>query len=115
MENLWQKVKNYNETLYVDLFTSNDIQFSHEAKKWNEYLLKLKNTHNEMSCKNNGKSVELIQKCIQFFQQKQFSHAMELFTNALCFDEIDTEYVLLAFANRASCFFHMKMYNRALD
>lgn len=114
MENSWQKVKNHNETLYVNLFKSNDFQFSHEVRKWNEYLLKLKNTHSEMSYKNNDESVELIQKGKQFFQQKQFYHAMELFTKALCFAEIDTEHVSLAFAKRAACFFHMKMYNRAL-
>lgn len=111
MDNLWRKESNHNKSLFVNLFDGIDTI---EAKKWNQYLQKLKSAYDETSAKDNQKSNELIQQGNRQFQSKKFHHAMELYTKSLCFAEPDTVNVSMSFANRASCFFQMQMFSRAI-
>ncbi|XP_031624133.1 histone-lysine N-methyltransferase ASHR1-like [Contarinia nasturtii] len=111
MNNLWRKESDDSNAFFVNLFEAIDTI---DAKKWNQYLQTLKLTHNETSTKDNQQSNDLLRKGNRQFQKKQFCHAMELYTKALCFAEPGTVTMSMAFEKRASSFFRMKMYNRAL-
>ncbi|XP_055302997.1 histone-lysine N-methyltransferase SMYD3-like [Sitodiplosis mosellana] len=114
MDSLWRKEANRVESLYINLFKSTDSQFVDETKKWDEHVQTLKSKHSEVPAKNNEKSSELIRKGSELFCNKQFYHAMELYTKALCYAEVGTENESMAFASRAKCFFYMKMYQQAM-
>lgn len=114
MEKLWRKESKHVDSFYVNLFNSINTKFVNETKNWDKYVQTLKSTHGDISAKNNQKSSELLQEGSGLFQNGQFCGAMEMYTKALCYAEINTENESMAFANRAKCFFYMKMYTRAL-
>lgn len=114
MEKLWRKESKHVDSFYVNLFDSINTKFVNETKNWDEYVQTLKSTHSDISAKNNQKSFELLLEGRELFQNGQFCSAMEIYTKALCYAEINTENESMAFANRAKCFFYMKMYTRAL-
>lgn len=114
MEILWQKETDHVESLYINLFESIGSQFISEFKKWDEHMQLLKSEHNDMPAKSNEKSSKLMRQGNEEFCKKNFYHAMELYTKALCYAEVGTENESMAFASRAKCFFHMEMYHRAL-
>lgn len=64
--------------------------------------------------KDNELSVELRIRGNILFSNGKWVEAMELYNQSLCFAEIGSENVSLAFANRSSCFVRMKMYSRCL-
>lgn len=103
IDNLYRT--DYIESMYVNLFESTDSQFDSEIEKWNEHLQTVKPSNYHVSLKNNKKSSELIKKGTEQFQGKQFYHAIELYTKALCYAEINTENESIALANRARSFF----------
>lgn len=111
MNNLWKKD---GEHLFIDLLESIQTHYCKEATKWDEYLYKLKSTKIHDSAKNEEKSTEMMQEGDMYFQNRQFYNAMESYTKSLRFAKMDSDKVAMAFANRATCFFHMKMYDRAL-
>lgn len=49
-----------------------------------------------------------------FYKSHRLMEAMELYTQSLCFAEPGTTNVSLAYANRAACFFELKMYDKCL-
>lgn len=49
------------------------------------------------------------------FQQKRWREAMEHYNQSLRFAEVGSENVSLAYANRSTCFLHMKRYTQCLN
>lgn len=110
MDELWKKEYNNGDTLFVDLLKTIQANYSHEAAKWDDYLSNLKST-----MKDNQKSIELMRRADFNFQSGHFYLAMELNTKAISLAENNSKTMSQAFANRATCFFHMEMFDRALS
>lgn len=114
MEKLWQKETESSDGLHVDLFKVIREISPDEITKWDEYLQLLKTKHSDNVSKNNTKSSNLMERAGQNFQENNFDQAMDVYTRALSFAELKSDNISMAFANRADCFFQLKMYDRTL-
>lgn len=114
-ENLWKKEESrivIIKNMYVDLFKSlNPIYFC----KLNEQLDALKLKRNDVLTKCNEKSKTFLNQGHQFYKNFEYYRAIDSFTKALRFAEIDTQNVSLALLNRAKCFNKLKMNYHALN
>lgn len=110
MDNLWKKETPETGATYVDLlaFIPRD--------KWDvrEVIEVSKCLESYHSTKDNKKAAEFRMQGNDEFRMKHWSNAMQLYNQCLCFAEIGTEEVALAYANRSACFFYMEKYNEAL-
>lgn len=114
MSLLWQK-QPINLGLYEDIFkniSSKDYDFHSNLKTVAEATAelaaqKLKEKNNEMSSyyRQNGNTK---------FSEEEWLDAMSLYNQSLCYAESGSKNVSLAYANRAACFFHLKMYDKCL-
>ncbi|XP_055296001.1 N-lysine methyltransferase SMYD2-B-like [Sitodiplosis mosellana] len=66
------------------------------------------------SCKDNQHSTELRMKGNVKFRLGLWTDAMDFSNQSLCFAEVNSENVTLAYANRSECFFRMEKYHEAL-
>ncbi|XP_055305294.1 SET and MYND domain-containing protein 4-like [Sitodiplosis mosellana] len=64
--------------------------------------------------KSAAKALKCRQKGNEYFAKKEWANATELYNKSTCFAEEGSELMGLAYANRASCFFNMKMYSKCL-
>lgn len=103
MENLWKKDAKRSE--YIDVFRSVE-NFS------SDMLIEVFKT--KTALKNNQKSTELRLKGNDFFRQKNWMQAIELYNKSLCFAEVGSENEALAYSNRSACYFHMMLFNEVL-
>ncbi|XP_031638613.1 SET and MYND domain-containing protein 4-like [Contarinia nasturtii] len=114
---LWKKESDQESSMYIDLFTSPLVD--------SEELDKIYNLHNYFSVtanarhgpfkeKNSEKSLHYRQKGNAMFNEAKWIDAMELYNQSLCYAENGSELMGLAYANRSSCFFNMKMYRKCL-
>lgn len=101
MEKLWKKESG--QSIYVDLFASHEM-CEDECEEFYEY----------QSQKDNQQSTELRMKGNMKFRMGLLSEAMNLYNESVCFAEIGTENVALAYVNRAECFLQLKMYKEAV-
>ncbi|XP_055306397.1 SET and MYND domain-containing protein 4-like [Sitodiplosis mosellana] len=103
MDNLWKKESATAE--YVDLFAS----VKHPSFDMHVESLKTQPTR-----KDYQQSTEWRLKGNEFFQQENWVEAMKCYNQSLCFAEVGTENVALAYSNRSACNFHLKLYNEVL-
>lgn len=105
MNNLWKKETNQADALYVNLFISvqDDIAYK-SAHLLNSFRFG----------KNNSQSTKLRMQGNFKFRLDQWPEAMDLYNRSLCYAEVGTNNVPLAYANRSACFFYMKMYDESL-
>ncbi|XP_055306392.1 SET and MYND domain-containing protein 4-like [Sitodiplosis mosellana] len=103
MDNLWKKEKVQGN--YVDLFASVKNPY------FDIYLQSVKAQHTR---KNNQKSTEWRSKGNELFRQENWLEAAICYIKSLCFAEVGTENVALAYSNRSACYFHMRLYNEVL-
>lgn len=106
MNNLWKKEITQNHTRYVDLFDG--IQEDEQTADVFETMGSI------TFQKSNRESTELRMRGNELFATKHWSRAMFWYTQSLCFAEVGTENVALAYANRSACFFNLKMYDEAM-
>lgn len=114
---LWQKESNDADAAYVDLFANNNKTdgFSEwnrklRASNWkNSYLFK---AHNPI--KSNKTSDSIRNEGNAYFRMGQYVEAMEMYSVSLIFAEPGTDNVSFGYANRATCFMNMKLYDECL-
>lgn len=104
MEKLWKKEVDH--ASFVNLFAS-AIKIEKEDDEW-------ENLSSFESRKDNHHSTELRMKGNVKFRQGFWAEALEFFNQSLCFAEINSENVALAYANRLECFFRMEKYQETL-
>lgn len=106
---LWKKSKSKNSDIFIDIFKINShvihlspIEAQIEAVKSN---VTQKNNSDAKSFREEGKL---------FFSEGKYANAMKKFNNSLRLAENDTNEVGMAYANRSSCFFHMKLLDECM-
>lgn len=114
MDLLWQKEPR-NHELYVDIFKN----MSTKDQNLDSYLIEIAETSARLAAlnfhkKNNKVSSHYRKKGNTQFQKENWLESMNLYNQSLCYAEIGSENVSLAYANRSSSFLHLKMYNECL-
>lgn len=108
MDSLWKKDA---EQLYYDIFESVDksakYEFHVNTKSDKNPLLQRNQKYDDLAMdfrrRGNKKVVN-----------KAYRDAMELYNRSLCFAEIGSDTVSMAYANRSLCFLKLKMYKKCL-
>lgn len=99
MENLWKKESSAQNASYVDIFS--DIEVYSASNVFSP-------------SKNNFISTQLRQRGNKKFNENLWVDAMDYYNKSLRWAEIGTQNVSWAYANRATCFLHLKMYDNCL-
>lgn len=102
MEKLWTKEVGTTSCVYINLLTFDEVE-----DEWENLSL-------FQSRKDNFHSTDLRMKGNVKFRLGFWAEAMDFFNQSLCFAEIDSENIALAYANRSECFVHMEKYQEAL-
>lgn len=115
MDLLWQKEPR-NHELYVDIFKNMPTK---DQNLPDSYLKIIPEASARLAVlnfyeKNNELSSHYRKEGNTQFQKENWLESMNLYNQSLCFAEIDSENVGLAYANRSSSFLHLKMYNECL-
>lgn len=108
---LWQKESNKNESMFVDIFALNG------GKSFSKQFIDVRRRNGTPSSKFNKNDAMSLQKRIEgnkYFNKSNWKIAMETYSESLCYAENDSINFSLAYANRASCFLKMKLYNECL-
>lgn len=108
---LWQKESNDESAYYIDIFQ----QQRKIIYGYHRLVNSPDNIFFNPTSKDNKRSTN-IRKFVgnEAFGKQQFVRAVHEYNRSLCFAEIGTENVSLAYANRSACFFKMKMYDKCL-
>ncbi|XP_055295211.1 SET and MYND domain-containing protein DDB_G0273589-like [Sitodiplosis mosellana] len=109
MDNLWKKESTEAGARYVDL-----IPFMHGMEHIGEGIIEKFGKKTIPIQKDNEFSTTLRRRGNEFFKAENWSKAMDSYNESLCFAEIGSENVALAYFNRSACFFRMRMYDEAL-
>lgn len=109
MDSMWKKE---DSGLYVNIFESVPPSTKRECEK----MKKMFKANQEFYSlrKDNAKSLAFRKLGNESFKKKDWETAMTWYNKSLCFAEIGTETVSLAYANRSSCFLHFFMYSKCL-
>ncbi len=110
MELLWQR-DTKNTSLYVDIFKNTPVEF---RKSCLENISKYKTEKTFFAQKSDKKSAVFNANGMKAFETNDWREAMKFYNASLCFAEINSEYISLAYANRSACFFRLKMYEKCL-
>ncbi|XP_055295208.1 SET and MYND domain-containing protein 4-like [Sitodiplosis mosellana] len=108
MDNLWKKESNGAEAQYVDLFAHLDDEQKGDLI---DEFTKLSTT--SAGHKDNQSSRTFRQRGDDFFRDENWSEAMDSYNESLRYAD-ESENVSIVYLNRSSCFFNMKMYEKAL-
>lgn len=112
---LWQKESKHKNALYTNICVSNGC-----GKRLNEIYHDIRaeiNAHKMMKTlymKSNKIAMEKRKLGINDFHNRNWNDAIDWFNESLCFAEIGTKIVGIAYSNRSACFFNMKMYEKCL-
>lgn len=106
MENLWNKKASPAGNIYINLFDSIPTEKCIDNDWENRNLFR--------SYKDNQHSTELRMKGNMKYRVGEITEAMNLYNRSLCFAELNSENIALAYASRSACFFQLKMYHEAL-
>lgn len=110
MDSLWKKTSNTTGSSYVDLFE--DVTVG--AAGFNSVMAPTLRAMFSYTQKKDESSVNYRKQGNQKFQEQKWCAAMSCYNQSLCFAEIGSENVSLAYANRSACFFRLKEYKRCL-
>ncbi|XP_055298561.1 SET and MYND domain-containing protein DDB_G0273589-like [Sitodiplosis mosellana] len=103
---LWKKESNSPNTLYEDLFDRKTIAMV-------DKMFPMSN-RNPVPRKNDVISLQKRKEGNRSFANGKWAEAIEKYNESLCFATTASEHISLAYANRASCFLHLKLYNECL-
>ncbi|XP_037032561.1 SET and MYND domain-containing protein 4-like [Bradysia coprophila] len=115
MNLLWKKETNELGSAFVDItkkVRSNSAITSRIAAEEKEFSKKLSES---TKIKTNRLSVTYRENGNSKFKQQNWMEAMELYNQSLCYAEIGSENVSMAYGNRSACFYHMQMYRKCLQ
>lgn len=96
---LWKKESNADGAMYTDLLWNT-------KRRLGNFPVNRK--------KDNALSIEARADGNQKYVENDLIGAMELYNQSICFAEKDSDNLSLAYANRASCFLKLKLYDRCL-
>ncbi|XP_055297294.1 SET and MYND domain-containing protein 4-like [Sitodiplosis mosellana] len=102
---LWKKESNKSDSLYVDFCALHAKEYMNAAPRRSAF----KTTE-----KSDVISVQKRVEGNQLFGQCKWADAMEMYNESLCYAENGSTNISLAYANRASCFLKMELYNECL-
>lgn len=112
---LWKRETNELGALFVDITKkarANSAITSRIAAEEREFSKKLSESKN---IKTNQLSVIYRENGNSKFMQRNWMEALELYNQSLCYAEIGSENVSMAYGNRSACFYHMQMYQKCLQ
>ncbi len=110
MENLWKKAEYQSRSVYVDLFAT----FLEEPEETPQISNQPKESKKlDLSQKNNQRSTELRNAGNEFFLSRNSFDAIRHYNQSLCFADIGSENIPLAYVNRSVCFLRLKMHDKA--
>lgn len=99
--------------MYVNPFVNISLDYADYMQKWNEKLDDLKSAV-DLLVKSNKMSDQLIEFGHAEYRGRHWIEALNFYSQALGYAEIDTLYEGLAHGNRALCFFQLEMYQKAV-
>ncbi|XP_055297012.1 SET and MYND domain-containing protein 4-like [Sitodiplosis mosellana] len=107
---LWKKDTSKNDAMYVDIFAK------HGGKAYFGKIVSVVRQGNPSSTlkKNDAVSLQKRNKGNDYFKRGEWSLAMELYGESLCYATIGSKNISLAYANRSTCFLKLKLYNECL-
>lgn len=108
---LWQKESNSSDTRFVHLF-SNDVIDEYYAKQLTIMEEPLSKHQHDMIAFTNVLNDQM--EGNKLFASKLYVRAIECYNRSLCHAEEKSERMAMAYKYRATCFFHMKMYDKCL-
>lgn len=109
---LWSKESNKADALYVDMFA---LKGKRALNQFHSQLETECQERGHSTCvKSGAKALERRNEGNKLFGKCQWSQAMELYNESLCYAEPGSEHISLAYANRSACFIRMKMYRECL-
>lgn len=101
--------------MYDDPYANVQSDYPDEMKQWKDHLSDLNSPQtNDLSKKSNKVADQLIELGHAEVHCHNWSEALNLYSQALCFAERGTLYEGLAHGNRALCFFQLEMYEKAV-
>lgn len=109
---LWKKETDRKDAMYVDLLASPSIDRLYEDYQRVNNIKK--NLYPYDFQKSASKATKYRLKGNDMFAEKKWVNATEFYNKSMCFAEYGSEQMALAYANRSSCFFNMKMYTKCL-
>ncbi|XP_055308389.1 SET and MYND domain-containing protein 4-like [Sitodiplosis mosellana] len=116
MDNLWKKDTGKTGHGYVDLFTP--LMCLNASLNELDSIEKLMHSMElgelPQIQKDNQQSTEWRLKGNTLFGQQKWEEAAICYNKSLCFAEVGTENVALAYSNRSACLFRVHMYNEVL-
>lgn len=102
---LWAKESNKKNALFVDIFQSKTVQQTASLIESQSFVVPKKSDAIALRMRKEGNDQ---------FKECEWLEAMAMYNQSLCFAEKGSKHISLAYANRSSCFLHMKMYNECL-
>lgn len=110
MNNLWKKETGKAE--YIDPYGT----LKNEIAPGSDMLIELNNilSNVQIKQKDNQRSSEWLSKGNKHFDQENWQEAAKCYTKSLCFAEIGTQNVALAYSKRSACYFNMEFFEEAL-
>ncbi|XP_031631841.1 SET and MYND domain-containing protein 4-like [Contarinia nasturtii] len=103
---LWKKESNQPTALYVDLFAKTPVSMIDRAlQAFSQYSNPAKSNQTALQKRMQGNAL---------FDKRKWAEAMEKYNESLCFAIVGSKHISLAYANRASCFLKLKLYNECL-
>ncbi|XP_037028896.1 SET and MYND domain-containing protein DDB_G0273589-like [Bradysia coprophila] len=96
---LWQKESDADGAAYIDLLQNTKLPLG-------KFRLN--------RIKNNVQSIHARTEGNRKYGQNDFTGAMELYNESICFAEKGSEQLSLAYANRSTCFLRLQLYDRCL-
>ncbi|XP_055296754.1 SET and MYND domain-containing protein 4-like [Sitodiplosis mosellana] len=107
---LWKKETSKNNAMYVDLYALNGGRVN-----FNEVDSYVRRDESSSTLnKNDAVSLQKRKQGNEYFSEGNWTDAMEMYSESLCYAENGSKNISLAYANRSACFLKMKLYNECL-
>lgn len=115
---LWAKAHHQRQT-YCDLFSNVSPELQKEFDRWDQQLNNFEWKHRFLNFRNKpnkckSTAVRFGNMGNEHFEKGEWRKAMEMYNQALCFAENDSEYMGILYAKRGFCFCNLKMYGAGI-
>lgn len=117
---LWLKPDNRHPTTLCDLFDDVSLELQMEFTRWDQQLSNFEWKHRFLHYRNHPIKCELTSARFdnignEYFEQREWRKAMEMYNQALCFAESGSSNLGILYAKRGFCFTNMKMYGAGME
>lgn len=106
---LWKKESNKKDAPYIDLLALCETDMESDINQ----IIAIKGSK-PIPQKSNAIAVQKRRDGNAVYGVHAYGHAMELYSESLCYSESGSENISLAYANRSSCFLNMNMIDECL-